>query len=419
MPKIIVDGNGKVLGKVEGDRLVFGDEELDKLVNEEPRRIVSGTTLDGTHYDIPEIVKNPTLEQKLSYVRIIGLFVKDTDEEESTKKTDVANIEESIDNGRLTCFCCGGDIWSGEHYCCAARMHYIRGDAGKDSDCLEYATSSLQVCRDCFREAASRVVDFSDLPIPLLPGEEEELYNFALHYAEKLTALELPDRSRDLCSFCAEEIRAGDHYTLLTIGEEKQEDHGDMNMPEYTYAVLCKDCSDWSDWFSIDDASLKQELPDGSGVYEIRTDFNIERVKGRSHIVTIGSAKDSLNKRVYQQRIENPARYLNRVEKWLKRQGHDLEVRYMCTNSGEKARYLEALLLFQYENKHWEIPPGNDKLEQSPIIATIDKKLGKRNLKNILSDSNKTTKQISEELNVPEYVVENLMVYNQIARKDV
>jgi hypothetical protein len=159
-------------------------------------------------------------------------------------RDNLARRKGSINNGQLVCFCCGSNIRKGDNYYCAARRRHIKGDAGEDSDCIKDATSSLQVCTGCLTKAASGGIEFSNLAIPLLHVEKEELHNFANRRIDTKIDLELPGKSRDLCSFCAGEIRVGDQYTRLTMGEEVEGGSGIRSVSEYTFAVLCKACSD-------------------------------------------------------------------------------------------------------------------------------------------------------------------------------
>jgi len=115
----------------------------------------------------------------------------------------------------------------------------------------------------------------------------------------------------------------------------------------------------WSEWYPLDSQSATLSIPNSPGVCQIRTDFAVNRLRGQSPIVCIGSSVPSLRNRLVSQRIRNPERYLSRAEKFLRQAGHSLGFRYKITVDGHAARNLEAQLLQAYEEEHWELPPGN------------------------------------------------------------
>lgn len=96
----------------------------------------------------------------------------------------------------------------------------------------------------------------------------------------------------------------------------------------------------WSTWHHFNAELARTTVPDEPGVYELRTDYEIGRLKGSSPLVTIGSAARSLRKRIYEQRLLNTAKLLNRAERWLIQASHTLEFRYATTGNEEKARYV-------------------------------------------------------------------------------
>ncbi len=118
----------------------------------------------------------------------------------------------------------------------------------------------------------------------------------------------------------------------------------------------------WSEWHPLDLQSLKVPVPNSPGIYEVRTDFEFGRLRGSSSIIYIGSATPSLKKRLLDERIGKPDRYLSRAEKWLRQAGHALEFRYATLANGPTARRLEADRLRECEEEHWELPPGNASL---------------------------------------------------------
>ena len=127
--------------------------------------------------------------------------------------------------------------------------------------------------------------------------------------------------------------------------------------------------TEWSDWYPLDLQSLTVAVPDSPGIYEVRTDFEFGRLRGSSQMVWIGSAKRSLKQRLLRQRVSDPDRYLSRTEKWLRQAGHTLEFRYATAADGTTARRLEAEELRDYEEEHWELPPGNADLPRMPREA--------------------------------------------------
>ena len=127
----------------------------------------------------------------------------------------------------------------------------------------------------------------------------------------------------------------------------------------------------WSDWYPLDSQSANIPIPNSPGVYEIRTDFRLNRLRGQSPIVCIGSSVPSLRNRIINQRIGNPDRYLSRAEKFLRQAGHALQFRYGRTVDGNTARNLEAQMLQAYEEEHWELPPGNAELPRLKVSPDV------------------------------------------------
>ena len=166
----------------------------------------------------------------------------------------------------------------------------------------------------------------------------------------------------------------------------------------------------WSPWHHL---NTDATVPDEPGVYEIRTDFEFSRLRGLSSLVTIGSATTSLRKRFCEQRFNNAVRYQNRAEKWLIQAGHTLEFRYSITASGVEARYLEALRFMEYENEHWELPPGNEALPVTAIRRYIEQRYGRFTEKILrgLLEHHGSPDKVAGVLGVPQAVVENLLVY--------
>jgi hypothetical protein len=151
------------------------------------------------------------------------------------------------------------------------------------------------------------------------------------------------------------------------------------------------DGNSWSPWYDIDDETAKDALPTTPGVYQVRTDFEIGRLRGSSRIVSIGSGAPSLRQRLREQRFHRTARWrhLNRAEKWLLHGGHALEFRYLKNDDEEGVRYLEDKHLLEYEYKHWELPPGNERSPLSKIRNEIEQKRVGRLAQEFLRDLRK------------------------------
>jgi hypothetical protein len=170
----------------------------------------------------------------------------------------------------------------------------------------------------------------------------------------------------------------------------------------------------WSPWYRFDDEQAKAAVPHRPGVYEVRTDFEFGRLKGSSRVVTIGSAVPSLRTRLCKQRFHNPARYLNRAEKWLVQEGHTLEFRYFAAITGEEARRFEAVRLIEYEYEHGELPPGNEDLPLSKITMDIERKHGGRPAKEILRDllmQRRSPDEVAHLLGTTEEIIQSLIVF--------
>ena len=168
----------------------------------------------------------------------------------------------------------------------------------------------------------------------------------------------------------------------------------------------------WSSWYPGDPIVVKTSVPDLPGVYEIRTDFSIARLKGESHIVSIGRATPSLKTRLHN-RFKNPVRYLDRAEKWLVRAKHKLEFRFYPTDSNDEAKYLECLLHWVYEHEHWELPPGNERLEKTQLKNQILHVFGMpiEELANELLRGKLSETQVVTSLKVPSSILDNLNAY--------
>jgi len=116
---------------------------------------------------------------------------------------------------------------------------------------------------------------------------------------------------------------------------------------------------DWSPEYPLR-LSSQAVIPDSPGVYQVLTNTAFGRLTGSSRIVSIGSAKRSLRRRLAGERMKDPKRYLSRAEKWLLDAGHELWFRFALTEAGA-ARAVETELFVEYETEHWELPPSNNK----------------------------------------------------------
>jgi len=179
--------------------------------------------------------------------------------------------------------------------------------------------------------------------------------------------------------------------------------------PQYTASWV------WSRWYGYNNPVALKNIPDSPGIYEVKTDFKIERLNGFSPVVTIGVSRTSLYDRRVKQKAGNEDRHLNRVEKWLKNNNHKLYLKYSVCTSKEDALLKEAICLWKYENKHWELPPGNDKLEKSPIVKRVNDKFGSgKNLINKIERGEITIKEASATLALPIVIIENYLVYRDV-----
>ena len=112
-----------------------------------------------------------------------------------------------------------------------------------------------------------------------------------------------------------------------------------------------------------------------------------------------------------EQKAGNPKRYLNRAEKWLYKHNHILKFRYCVCRDFEDAKFLEAISLWEYENRHWELPPGNDRLEKPPIIERIKEYFN--SVEQLLQQLDKglSHSEVASKLRVSTAIIENLVVY--------
>ena len=73
----------------------------------------------------------------------------------------------------------------------------------------------------------------------------------------------------------------------------------------------------WSNWNALNSVSQNAKVPNSPGVYEVQTDFTFGRLNGNSPIIYIGSAATSLKKRLLDERIGKPDRYLSSVVSYI------------------------------------------------------------------------------------------------------
>ena len=126
---------------------------------------------------------------------------------------------------------------------------------------------------------------------------------------------------------------------------------------------------DWSPEYPLR-LSSQDVIPNSPGVYQVLTKTAFGRLKGSSRIVSIGSAKPSLRRRLAGERMKDPKRYLSRAEKWLLDAGHELWFRFAITEAGA-ARTVETELFVEYEIEHWELPPSNNKNLPGPVTRVM------------------------------------------------
>lgn len=170
---------------------------------------------------------------------------------------------------------------------------------------------------------------------------------------------------------------------------------------------------EWSPWYRLDDSVAKKNIPDKPGIYEIKTEYKFGRLRGESDILSIGKATPSLRNRLGKGRLANLVRNLDRPEKWLFNSKHMIWFRYLVTHSVKEAEWLEAIRQWEYENKHWELPPGNDRLEKAAIFRKIEEQYGPLNQMALMAllKKHESTEKVAHILGVPRVVVENLKVY--------
>ncbi len=74
---------------------------------------------------------------------------------------------------------------------------------------------------------------------------------------------------------------------------------------------------------------------------------------------------------------------------------------------------MEALRQWEYENEHWELPPGNDRLEKAAIFKRIEQKYGRFNKRTlrVLFEQHQTTDKIASVLSIPRVIIDNFKVY--------
>ncbi len=169
----------------------------------------------------------------------------------------------------------------------------------------------------------------------------------------------------------------------------------------------------WTSWYRLDDQEAKQKIPDKPGVYEIRVGYKFGRLKGESQILSIGRAIPSLRNRLSGGRLSNLVRNLDRPEKWLFNTGKMIWFRYVVTPTSEDAKWLEALRQWEYENEHWELPPGNDRLEKAAVFRRVEQRYGRldeRSFKELLQQ-HKTTEKLANVLGIPPVIIDNLKIY--------
>jgi hypothetical protein len=170
----------------------------------------------------------------------------------------------------------------------------------------------------------------------------------------------------------------------------------------------------WSKWYRLGDEAAKEDIPEKPGIYEIRADFEFGRLKGKSQIIYVGRAtKQSLQNRLAKGKLKNLVKNLDRPDKWLYDAKQTILFRYIDTDTKDEAKYLEALCQWKYENEHWELPPGNDRLEKDAIFKIIKQKysdFNKTDLENP-AKQNQTINEIAKIPCIPSYVIENLKVY--------
>ncbi|MFC1952601.1 hypothetical protein ACFLWR_00525 [Chloroflexota bacterium] len=168
----------------------------------------------------------------------------------------------------------------------------------------------------------------------------------------------------------------------------------------------------WTEWYSIKDKQAINSIPEKPGVYQIQTDIEFNRLNGSSDIVYIGRARPSLKERLARTKL-NDFTQLDRSNKWLLANNKALKFRYAVLESNEEAEYTEAILLWDYENTHWELPPGNDQLAKTPIMRKLNEVIPgfNRNTLKELIRKYKTSTAIADAFDIPKVIIDNYLVY--------
>ena len=106
-------------------------------------------------------------------------------------------------------------------------------------------------------------------------------------------------------------------------------------------------------------------------------------------------------------------RYLDRTEKWLVHAKIILYFRYMVISTRDEAQYQECIRHWEYENEHWEKPPGNDKLEKAPLKKKIQLEYGIEieKLAQGIAKGDYSATEVVKTLDIPESLIKNLLVY--------
>lgn len=121
----------------------------------------------------------------------------------------------------------------------------------------------------------------------------------------------------------------------------------------------------WSEWHTIklnsvpDQNPLLKERKDEVGVYLIRSKEKIHRLKGISDIIYVGKGvlRNRIGKALAYYRGQKKCPYYSRMlSLFLVELNLDLSFSYLVTESAEQ---LERLILKEYENDHYELPPLN------------------------------------------------------------
>jgi len=117
----------------------------------------------------------------------------------------------------------------------------------------------------------------------------------------------------------------------------------------------------WLPFSKVGKSRLIASLPDGPGVYVLRSCHEFTRKKGSSDILYFGKGTNErgIKHRIRQYFSPGPTQRTNIRILDLVGDSSDYELAFVETTSIPEATMLEATLLDKYESEHGELPPEN------------------------------------------------------------